>query len=167
MNLIITGHGEHGKDTVCEMLRDVYGFTYESSSRYINEWLIYPTIKDIYHYKTPEECFADRRRRRNIWFQKIRNYNTPDKAALIKTILAENDIYCGLRNIEELEEARRQGVIDAVIWVDASKRLPPEPFNSCSITAQDCGYILDNNGTREELKERVDYMVNNILSSLR
>jgi hypothetical protein len=29
--LLVIGHGRHGKDTVCEMLRDHYGYTFESS----------------------------------------------------------------------------------------------------------------------------------------
>jgi len=32
VKLMIMDHARHGKDTVCEILRDTYGFTFESSS---------------------------------------------------------------------------------------------------------------------------------------
>ena len=34
LKLLVIGHGRHGKDTVCEMLRDSYGYTFESSSKF-------------------------------------------------------------------------------------------------------------------------------------
>jgi translation elongation factor EF-1alpha len=39
--LLVIGHGRHGKDTVCEMLRDDYGYTFESSSKFCSKFFIY------------------------------------------------------------------------------------------------------------------------------
>ena len=42
--LIIIGHGRHGKDTVCEILRDKYNFKFISSSQYCSEKVIFPIL---------------------------------------------------------------------------------------------------------------------------
>ena len=39
--LLVIGHGRHGKDTVCEILRDHYGYTFESSSQFCSKLFIY------------------------------------------------------------------------------------------------------------------------------
>jgi hypothetical protein len=44
---MIMGHARHGKDTVCEILRDTYGFTFESSSMAAARYAIYPVLQDL------------------------------------------------------------------------------------------------------------------------
>jgi len=41
LKLLIIGHGRHGKDTVCEILRDKYNLqVFESSSRFCSKRFI-------------------------------------------------------------------------------------------------------------------------------
>ena len=49
--LLVIGHGRHGKDTVCEILRDKYNYTFESSSKFCSKLFIYDNLKDKYNYK--------------------------------------------------------------------------------------------------------------------
>ena len=56
--LVVTGHGRHGKDTVSEMLRDRYGFTFISSSEFAADRVVFPQFID--RYKSVEECFQSR-----------------------------------------------------------------------------------------------------------
>ena len=51
MNIIITGIGAHGKDTVCDMLAG--SFTAISSSWAACESAVFPALKDIYGYDSP------------------------------------------------------------------------------------------------------------------
>lgn len=143
---IITGHARSGKDTVCDILRLLTNLTFISSSYILLDEVIYPVLKDKYGYKTRDECYERRGEVRNEWFDLLVDYNKDDLARLGKLIFNKADIYCGLRNINELKAMRKiPGLIDKVIWVDASNRIPPEDISSCTITADDCDYILDNN----------------------
>ena len=66
----------------------------------------------------------------------------------------KNDVYCGNRSREEVQAAREAGLFDYAIWVDASQRLPLEDASSISVTEADADFIIDNNGTEEELLEK-------------
>jgi len=46
--LLVIGHGRHGKDTVCEILRDKYDYSFESSSQFCSKLFIYDQLKDKY-----------------------------------------------------------------------------------------------------------------------
>ena len=62
--LLVIGHGRHGKDTVCEILRDKYNYTFESSSKFCSTRFIYNQLKDKYGYVNEEQCYADRHNHR-------------------------------------------------------------------------------------------------------
>ena len=116
-NLIVTGLAGHGKDTVCEILRDRYGYSFESSSRILLKEVIFPSLKDKYGYANEDECYQDRVNHRAEWFELLKDYNKDDKARLGKLIFSQFNIYCGLRNIDELEALLEEGVVDFVMWV--------------------------------------------------
>lgn len=149
--LMVTGMAEHGKDTVCEML----AIPYQSSSRMALEIFLFDLLRDRYGYQSAEECYLDRGRLRDVWHQEIKAFNTPDKARLSREILRRGPIYCGIRCREEFAEARKEGLFDLAVWVDASERLPPEPSTSMSLKRSDCDIVIDNNGTLKQLAERV------------
>ena len=56
--LLVIGHGRHGKDTVCEILRDHYGYTFESSSKFCSLQFIYNDLKDKYGYANEDFATA-------------------------------------------------------------------------------------------------------------
>lgn len=157
MRLMVLGYARHGKDTVCDLLCSKYGLTFESSSHFVAEVAVRPWLaaRGI-TYASFDEMYADRVNHRDKWFTAIDEYNTPDRARLGKELYAKYDIYCGIRNAPELEELQRQGVVEFTIWVDASKRLPPEPGTSISVTPAHADYIIDNNGPLEDLPGIVD-----------
>jgi hypothetical protein len=80
--LLVIGHGRHGKDTVCEMLRDHYRYTFESSSKFCSLQFIYNDLKDKYGYANEEECYADRHNHRAEWYNAICDYNVPDATSV-------------------------------------------------------------------------------------
>lgn len=181
--LIIIGHGRHGKDTVAEMIAEHYGLKFTSSSLFCSERLIYPLVTtttfdwdnmlremedmDLYNrmlgelrtmsakgYGSPEECFNDRHNHRELWFQAIKWFCQP-KDRLAREILEVNDIYCGIRAQDELFAARDANIADAIVWVDAGKRLPPEPEGSMQLTADMATHFIDNNGAMSDLELQV------------
>jgi dephospho-CoA kinase len=161
--IVITGHGRHGKDTVSEILRNRYAFTFTSSSAYVARRAVFPTLRERYGYETVEQCYEDRHAHRQEWYDLIVEYNTPDRARLGRELLSEFNIYCGLRSLEELEALRAEQLVDHVVWVDASGRLPLEPASSLTIRAQHADHVVDNNGTLEQLVVEVDDLMRKII----
>lgn len=153
--LLVIGHARHGKDTVCEILRDQYDFSFMSSSRLCAEKVVYPLMRD--KYASSEECFNDRSNHRAFWHNAIIDFLKEDMGKLGNLILSQYDIYCGIRALRELEACRRHA--DCVVWVDARKRLPLEPASSMQLEAHHADFIIDNNGTLEQLEDRVEKFV--------
>jgi dephospho-CoA kinase len=152
IKLLFLGHARSGKDTLAEILNEVYGLKFISSSQACADIFIYDELKDKYGYKTPEECFLDRVNHRSEWYQMICDYNKDDKAKLAKEILKYNNTYVGMRDHDEIEECRKQGLFDLIIWVDASGRLPNEDSNSFNITKDDADIIIENNESLERFR---------------
>lgn len=155
MKLLITGHAQHGKDTVCDLLAERFGLSFVSSSFFVAERAVRPYLAERgITYETLEECYADRGNHRALWYDAIKAYNTPDLARMGRELFSKHDIYCGLRNFEEMSAQRQQGLFDFSIWVDATFRVPPESFMSMTIRPTDCDFILDNSRGLNDLKIR-------------
>lgn len=163
LKLLVIGHGRHGKDTVCELLRDRYGYSFESSSQFCSRLFIYDQLKDRYGYANEQECYADRHNHRQEWYEAICAYNVPDAARLGREIFSAHDIYCGLRNKKEYHAMRNTGVFDYAIWVDRSDYLPAEPKTSMSLEQWMSDFTIDNNGTLEELEFNVDQLIKHMV----
>jgi len=153
--LLIISSARWGKDTFAEILRNNFDFSYSCSSQAASDIFLYKELKDKYGYKNSVECFEDRVNHRPLWYNMILDYNKDDKARLAKEILKVSDCYVGMRDREEIEECNRQGLFDLIIWIDASKRLPPEKSDSFNIDISYAHIIVDNNGTLEEFVEKV------------
>lgn len=149
--LLIIGHGRHGKDTVCEILRDNYGFRFQSSSEFCAQKFIYNELKLKYGYADYEQCYRDRHNHRSEWYDMIHAYCEDDHARLGRDIFAANDIYCGLRNKSEFHAMRNTGVFDYCIWVDRSDHVPLEPRDSMNLEIWMANHVIDNNGDLEGL----------------
>jgi len=154
--LLVIGHGRHGKDTVCEILRDKYGYSFDSSSAFCSKLFIYDLLKKKYNYDSEEECYADRHNHRTEWYNAISDMNAKDAATLGRAIFAEHDIYCGLRNKREYFAMRNTNVFDYAIWVDRSDYLPKESIDSMTLEPWMADFYIDNNGTLKDLEFWVD-----------
>lgn len=157
------GHARHGKDSVCELLEEYGGMSFTSSSLFCAEHIVMPVLEEKYGYTSVEECFKDRVNHRGEWFNLIEQYckdNGMD--ALAKAIYRDNDIYCGIRNHKEYFAAKEANLFDLTIWVDASKRLPPESNETCSVNPYMADIILDNNGDEDDLVDNVFAMMRSV-----
>lgn len=151
--IVILGYARNGKDTVAEMLHHEFGLTFLSPSEFAAKYIVFPKLQS--DYATVRECFEDRVNRRALWFKLISEYNAKDKTRLVREILSRSDIYVGIRAKEELEAVKREEIADHIVWVDASKRLPPESSSSCTVGPEDADFILDNNGSLQDLTSSV------------
>ena len=159
LKLLVIGHGRHGKDTVCDLLRDKYAYSFESSSQFCSKLFIYNDLKDKYGYANEEECYADRHNHRAEWYDAICDYNVPDPARLGREMFNAYDIYCGLRNKKEYHAMQNTEVFDYAIWIDRSDYLPLESKDSMSLEQWMADYTIDNNGTLEDLQFNVDQLM--------
>lgn len=162
MKLLIIGHGRHGKDTVSEYLRDNYNMQFNSSSMHCAASVVYPALKDLYGYSSIEECYADRHEHRSEWYQLISDYCKNDLARIGREIFEVSDIYCGLRSAREFHSIKNNRLYDYCIWVDRSEFLETEPKSSMSLEPWMSDYVIDNNGTIEQLYRNIDDLMKNI-----
>lgn len=154
--LLIIGHARHGKDTMAEILRDEFEYTFKSSSEQAAEIFIYDILKDKYGYNSFIECYQDRINHRTEWYDLIKEYNKDDRAKLAKQILERGaDCYVGMREREEILECIRQNIFDLIVWVDASGRLPLENPDSFNIDISLADIIINNNSSLDEFKSKV------------
>lgn len=148
MKILVLGHGDHGKDEFAEYLSAYTGLRYISSSLFACERAIWPHMQD--EYPNMLACFEDRSNNRTFWKHKIRRYNGNRPDRLVKELLAEYDIYVGLRHHEEYEVA--QHYFDIIYWVDASLRVGTLD-SSLSIPYDLNKHLrIDNNGSKLQLQ---------------
>lgn len=150
-NLLVIGHGGHGKDTFCEILRDDHGLGFVSSSHAAAKHAVFPVLREKYGYETVDECLADRHNHRAEWKRLIKQYNTPNLTRLADQIYSECDTYCGLRDRDEFNAIVAK-YNPQIIWVDASERKPPEPADSMELTEADAHIVINNNGAKSDLR---------------
>lgn len=159
VKLVVTGHARHGKDTVCELLRAELGLRFQSSSRFALDLFLFDRLRAKYGYPDAEACYADRVNHRAEWFDAISEFNAADGAALGKALLAEFDVYCGIRDAGELRALRAHfadaGAPLRVVWVDRSAHVAPEPAGSMNLTPLDADIVVSNNGSLEDLARAV------------
>lgn len=149
MNILLIGHAQHGKDTLAKLLADHY--TSAGSKNFHNPNIVYPVLKDVYGYQSPLECFQDRHNHRAEWYKLISEYNSVIAHRTVKEVFESFDIYNGLRSRREYNGAKAAGLIDYTIWVDASKRKPLESRTSMELVSSEADYIVDNNGSLDDL----------------
>ncbi len=173
--ILVIGHANHGKDTVGEMMRDEYGLAFTSSSMFCAEQVMMPYFNNRtagpgqprQWYVSTQACFEDRANHRQAWYEAIRDFNRSDASALGRAIFAENDVYVGLRSKAELNALRNSGVVDHVIWVDRSDHVVPEGRESCTVEPWMADYVVDNNGTLEDLRFNVCQLMDMLMGEVR
>lgn len=160
MKLLVIGHGRHGKDTLCEVLRDEFGMNFVSSSEFCAKNVVWPVMKHC-SYLNWEECYNDRHNHREEWFNIIADYNKHEPDRLAKAILEKHDIYCGMRNIKEFEVAVQH--FDLVVWVE-NPRLVDEDISSFSIPREEADFVIVNDGTKKQFQRKVRRVFSEIIN---
>ena len=163
--LMILGYARHGKDTVADILAKSFGLRAMSSSLWAAEKVMKPYFDSIgVYYANFDEMYADRVNHRQEWFEQIKTYNAVDGARLARSLYENHDIYVGIRNPLELEAINAERLYDYSIWVDRSKHLEPEPTTSNQMRPDMANYVLDNNGTLQELEINARLLYLDLLS---
>ncbi|MDW4550895.1 hypothetical protein R5H32_16150 [Defluviimonas sp. D31] len=149
--ILILGHARHGKDTAAALLARLAGLSFASSSEFAARRAVFPLVADL--YPDWRAAYADRGNHRALWFHAIAAYNLRPGPSLAEEILADHAIYVGMRSRAEFARSRR--LFDLVLWIDAARRLPPEPAGSMELAPPDADLVIANNGDEAALEARL------------
>lgn len=157
--ILILGSARHGKDTFAEFLREFANCSFSSSGEFANNLFIFDKLEYKYNYLTKDQCFADRVNHREEWYNLICEYNADDPTKLAREIIAKNDCYVGMRDLKEFEATEH--LFNLIIWIDASVRVPEcESMKSFNIDKSKAHIIIENNGTKDDLKKKAKALCN-------
>jgi hypothetical protein len=119
------------------------------------------------YYESVDDCYADRHNHRQAWYENILKFNSTNLHRLMSMIYEKHDFYVGIRSWREFMSGKNAGVFDYSIWVDRSEHCPPEPKTSCTVEPWMCDYVLDNNGTLDDLEIKIDELMETITARYR
>ena len=162
--VMVIGHARHGKDTVCEYLRDCHGVSFQSSSLSAAASAIWPVLSIKYGYKDLNECFHDRLNHRGEWFELISEYTNSNLTRLADDIFTHSDIYCGVRRQEELTAIIIKYDL-MIIIVSAMERVGKgESSNSFTLRLPilsnlNNSFSINNDSTLRGLYDNIDKLV--------
>lgn len=168
--ILVLGHARHGKDEAAAILARKYNFRHVSSSMFCAERVVLPAIKaggllasEFPFYADAEACFNDRSNHRAAWFDLIKAFNYPDLTALGRAIYEAHDVYVGLRNAAEFHALKNAGVYDLAVWIDRSEHMPAEDRSSCTVEPWMADFVVDNNGTLDDLERNLSVLFDRYL----
>lgn len=150
--ILIIGHGRHGKDSLGELIcQELPELTFTSSSWFFAEEMFNNQRGNVF-YSSVKECFDDRFNCRELWRDKMAEYNTPDASRLAKDILATSNFYIGMRTQREYQASKK--LFNFIFYVDATKRLTHiEPTFEIEYNSKEMIFI-DNNLDLENLQQQ-------------
>jgi dephospho-CoA kinase len=152
MKFLILGYAQSGKDTFADYVVKEYSLKFKSASMLIAEKIIMPKFPG--RYSSVEECYADRVNNRSVWAKLLEEYIQEDKAKFAREVFQDSEIYCGLRNPDELIAAKKENLFDLSIWIDRSMCF--EDKASCLLTKHHADIIIENNGSLQDLYDKAD-----------
>lgn len=148
--VLFVGHGRHGKDTACETLAQATGWKNAgTTSVYLTE-LVVAELRRVGIYARPEDAYAERHQNRDLWRRVGDEARSQNQAFLVKAALCCGQITGGCRDWPEICAVRAESLVDLIVWVDASKRLPLDP--TMSFGPEQADLIVDNNGSIGDFK---------------
>lgn len=133
--LAIVGHGRAGKDTAAEFFRDHTVLRFKGGCSYTGCQYVADKLGISWH-----EAWRTRHERRMDWYRILNDYREGDPSRLIRDCLEHSDIVCGVRDSIELSVARKECLLDLVVWIDR-----PVPFDpTVTFTIEDADVIIRN-----------------------
>lgn len=160
MKVLICGGDGSGKDTVAGIISG--GAPYVSATRYLLDVIVWPEWGIFSGFIDKEECYNNRHLHREKWRELADAYCSAsllcdgDHTRLMREVFIMSDIYCGLRSAKQFMAGKRQGVFDASIYVDASRR--GISGAGCDIAASMCDIVVRNYSSVKDLERRIGWM---------
>lgn len=152
--IAICGPGRSGKDASAEYISSITSLRYKSStSWYATEYVMKRLAENGITYRCLISCYNDRLNHRKEWARFIDEMNSNDPTYLYKECIKSQDILTGIRKRREIKAVKSEGLVDLVIWLDASKWCPPD--QTMEFGPEESHIVIDNNWDLDSLKTRL------------
>lgn len=151
----ICGLGRAGKDTAAEYLASITPLVYTAGTSYWARHIVFrslPWWKRLWYWNADRCWRIHRHKDRGYWAKKIGEYNQEDPVQLYRDCLTEQNFLTGVRWKHEFKALQRAKLCDLWIWIERPGCVDP----TCEIQPWDCDIIVQNNGTLEEFKARLN-----------
>ncbi len=117
--VLVIGADGAGKDTFADILSKATGLSYDSMAGSTSRAILYKHFaQNVTNLTDLEEIYRNRRNNREEWFEAGERLRNQDKCALLRWCFNRGDIATGVRTIEEIEEAKKQTIVDVILWVE-------------------------------------------------
>ena len=155
--ILFLGDARHGKDTMAEIFCEKTDYKFASSSLVAAEIFMVKVLKEKYNlsYSSVQEAWNDRVNHRDIWYNEICLYNSEDRLRLVKDILNVADIYVGLRNHLEVEQAIKEDTFDHIIGIYDYRKPREDKSSNTADVFKYSHFVIMNNGTIDNLRYKV------------
>jgi len=155
LKLFVLGDKGHGKNEVARILSEHLGLKEVDVTSLLVKEFILDDISEVTGYKTVKEVMDNKDLIRPLMKESVDEYNRNDLTRSTRLVFNHCDMYIGCRERLQVLASKEHRLCDMIIFVDAHKRLPPEPKESNTITSDIADYVLDNNGTKEQLLDNM------------
>ena len=149
------GYGRAGKDTAakiyCQLMQITYG---GSTSLAVLPYVAHATGDREW------ECYSKRHANREFWFRFCNELRRGEPDLLAKLVLSQGDVLVGVRAAEEFRCLIPGGVADINVWID---RRDTPVDSTVEFTRDEADLVIDNNGSINELREKLNRLVKLIL----
>jgi len=145
--ILLVGYGRAGKDeglnylAALTRLRNA-GCTSVYLAKYVARDL---GISEAEAYRTRHQC-------RDDWYEIGVLLREKDPGILLREALENGPLTGGVRDLEEIIEARRCNLVDLIVWVE-NIRVPIDP--TVKFDPEHCDVIVQNNGTLDEYQDKL------------
>lgn len=148
--LLIVGHGRAGKDTALDYLAKITtlrngGTTSLYLCEYVAKKLGLPT--DVAYQRRHESDEM-----RTFWYNAGNELRQNGPTTLIRMALEHGEMTGGVRDYEEIFAAKREGIVDLIIWID-NNRVKVDP--TVKFSEREADIIIPNHWSLEEFHERL------------
>lgn len=143
--IAILGYGRHGKDLVAEIVSKFTRLRYGGST----SWIALPYVAkalDVHQ----QIAWDSRHDNRQFWYDFCNHLRRNDASFLVKKVLKAGDLVVGLRDKEEVVSLKRDNLVRATIWVDASPRIEAKD-HTVAFGPEDCDMVLKNHLDKDAL----------------
>lgn len=135
--LCIVGWGRAGKDVAGVALSRYTTLRYGGST----SWAALPMVAKFLDVH-PQIAWSERSSNRDVWYRLCNAYRHEDPTRLIRKVLEQGDMVCGVRDREEFFAGKEKKLWDYSLWIDRPG-IMPDP--TVTFSASDCDEIFVNN----------------------
>jgi hypothetical protein len=149
--ILFVGHGRSGKDTACEHFAKLTGLRNAgATSKYLCGYVAAKLGLSV------EEAYARRHESdemRTFWYHAGNELREKGPTTLVRMALANGEITGGVRDLVEIVAARKEGLVDLIVWVE-NDRVKPDP--TVMFTSKEADFVVENNWGLEEFHNRLE-----------